>query len=123
VLNRRNNVRLLAAVGLTLLVVAAAMPVSSQPAVNVAFDIYKGCMEGNFMAARIVPTRPAINEYLKQVDENCLLWTLIWYKPIVEDGPNIPDWPIASVRIFDARRTVFLIRYEALVKAVILDKD
>lgn len=113
-------------VGLVLLTVAAALPVSPpivpHTPVDVAFGIYRGCLDGFYESASVLPTKKDIRDYVISVDKNCLDWLLIWYKPIYEDGPNIPDWPTEQVRTLDAKRVRYLTEYEDLMRSTLLDK-
>jgi len=116
--------RLAAAAVLVLLTAAAIMPVSPpQPytPIDVAFELYKGCMDGFYESAAVLPTKKDIRDYVISADNNCLQWMMIWYKPIYEDGPIIPDWPKDQIRLLDARRVRYLTEHENLMRSVLLD--
>ena len=122
-LNRRINMRVAVATVLVLLTAAATLPVSKPEPITpvyVAFELYKGCMDGFYESALVVATRKDIRDHVILTDQNCLMWMMVWYKAIYEVGPNIPDWPKDQVKQLDARRIKYLTEYEELIRSVLL---
>ena len=85
--------------------------------VNVATRLYSDCLNTKFQTAvEITPTRVGINEFVAAIDEQCLLWMLIWYRPLM--GHDFPDGDVSNR--FNANRVRILqtitvaIRKEAL---------
>lgn len=73
--------------------------------VNVATRLYTDCVTSKFQTARdIEPTRVGINEFVTSADEQCLLWMLIWYRPLM--GQDFPGGDVE--KRFEANRLRFL---------------
>lgn len=72
----------------SLLIIACTSACSQQAQtirapVNVATRLYSDCIEASLMSAQITPTRVGIIEYVEAVDDQCLTWMVIWFKPLV----------------------------------------
>jgi hypothetical protein len=77
--------------------------------VNVAFNLYTGCIRGEYMGARIEPTKSAIKAFVEGVDHECLAWTIIWYKPMMGDIQDISDWDMDKINRFESLRKSTLV--------------
>lgn len=95
--------RFLAVVAMTILLVSSTVGAEDRSPVNVAFQLYEGCMAGYFMAAYIRPTRKDIQEFIESAHEQCLTWMVVWYKPITGNVMRITEWPDDSFNQLDAR--------------------
>jgi len=107
--------RLIAICALLLSVSVCAQEVRAP--VNVATRLYSDCLNTKFQTAvEITPTRVGINEFVSAVDDQCLLWMLIWYRALM--GQDLPDGDVSNR--FNANRVRILqsitvaIRKEAL---------
>jgi hypothetical protein len=87
--------------------------------VHVATTLYRDCLQVKFQGAvEITPTRIGINQFVQQVDDECLGWTIIWYGPLM--GQPIDQVSGETINAFDRNRRVILqslievIRKEAL---------
>jgi hypothetical protein len=85
--------------------------------VNVATRLYTDCVVSKFQTVRdITPTRVGVNEFVTEVDQQCLLWMLVWYQALMNQ--DLPDGDVSNR--FNANRSRFLqsltnaIRKEAL---------
>lgn len=60
---------------------------------DVPFQLYLGCVKATVSSQRdIEPTRVGISDFVRQLDENCLAWTVIWYPALVgKDITSISD--------------------------------
>lgn len=94
---------ILAAIVASLSLTACAKDVRAP--VNVATRLYTDCVTSKFETTRdIEPTRVGINEFITAVDEQCLLWMLIWYKPLM--GQDFPDGDVE--KRFESNRVRFI---------------
>ena len=76
------------------LLVSINLTADAQPApkaqVNVAWELYKGCIVGTLSSSR--PDRKAaVTKFVVDLDEYCLQWTVIWYS--TQKDP-IKLWPL-----------------------------
>lgn len=63
--------------------------------VNVATRLYADCVVSKVDTVReITPTRVGINQFVTEVDEQCLLWMLIWYRSLM--GNELPDGDVSD---------------------------
>jgi hypothetical protein len=102
----------------TLSLPACAQKVEDLP-VYVATTLYRDCLQVKFQGAtEITPTRIGINQFVQQVDDECLTWTVIWYGPMM--GRPMDKEPWKTIGLFDQNRKAILqslteaIRKEAL---------
>jgi len=70
--------------------------------VNVAWQLYYGCMEAAITSTRLEPTAVGIDEFVHDADEQCLIWTIVWYKPLM--GDSIGNWTNDKMTRFNQRR-------------------
>ena len=84
--------------------------------VNVATELYKGCLNATLQrdTLEIEPSRPAIFEFVEQLDDNCLGWTIIWFKPLV--GYNLTDRQDIIDRFNDNRMKILTSLRKELVQ-------
>lgn len=84
---------ILAAIVASLSLTACAQDVRAP--VNVATRLYSDCLNSKLQTAvEITPTRVGINEFVTFIDEQCLLWMLIWYRPLM--GQDLPDGDVSN---------------------------
>ncbi len=82
---------LLAALLVSVSVVADAQVVQPMKPVDVAARLYSDCLKADLMSAQIVPTRVGIIEYAEEVDGKCVAWMVIWYNALL--GKSLGDLP------------------------------
>ena len=116
--------RLAVAAVLLALTAAATLPVSRPEPITplgVAFELYRGCMDGYYESAYVVPTKEDIRDYVISTDEKCILWMMIWYKPAFENGPDITEWPLTQIKLLNSKRLKFLTEYEDIMRTALLN--
>lgn len=72
---------------LAALLIAACTSASGQQVqetANVATKLYLGCVQATLQGTvHITPTRVGINQFVTEIDNRCLAWMVIWYRPLV----------------------------------------
>ena len=72
--------------------------------VNVAFELYKGCVQAYAQNEHDLPsTSKDANEWLQEIDHNCIEWTSIWLPTLVPRQLNTRE-----VKFLDERRLSLL---------------
>ncbi len=64
---------------LCLCLAATACDAQNKAPVNVAFDIYKGCIQGTLQAGNYPETQEEIPAFMESLDTLCVNWTIAWY--------------------------------------------
>ena len=84
--------------------------------VNVATELYKGCLNATLQneSLQLEPSRPAIFEFVEQLDDNCLGWTIIWFRPLM--GFNLTDRQDILDRFTNNRRVILTSLRKELVQ-------
>jgi hypothetical protein len=91
--------------------------------VNVATELYKGCLNAALSNPHleIEPNKPAINEFIDELDENCLGWTVIWFRPMI--GYNLADRSdIVERFVANRNRIVLQLRKDLYREALLLNR-
>mgnify|MGYP000984392692 CR=1 FL=1 len=93
---------------LACLLTAASVSASAEEPVrapaNVAYELFVGCVRATVGTAReIEPTRVGIHDFVEEVDDTCLMWTVIWF-PTFYSGVELADYPGGVAQRFNARR-------------------
>lgn len=69
---------------LCLCLAATACDAQNKAPVNVAFDIYKGCIQGTLQAGDYPQTQEEIPAFMESLDTLCINWTIAWYPAMAE---------------------------------------
>lgn len=72
--------------------------------VNVALQLYQGCIEGTLQSTR-PDHKPEIKKFVDSLDEYCLEWTVIWYST---QAVPIKEWDKDKLQRFSIRRNSML---------------
>lgn len=71
--------------------------------VGVAYKLYVGCVSAEFQSATITArTKGTLRTFLRELDDKCLVWTVIWYTPL--QGYPLAELPTTSIQTFNALR-------------------
>lgn len=84
---------------IALFVASTVVDAQDKKPVIAAYEIYKGCMVGYFMSANVKPTKGDIKEFVDNINEQCLVWMVIWYSPLTGYTTNISDWDDAKINL------------------------
>lgn len=89
----------------------AQVPPNTRAPVNVAIGLYSGCLIAQAQVDG--PAEPyelkqpkLVSAYIRAVDDYCLTWTVIWYKPLMDD--DLASWPGDRVIRFNSYRSELL---------------
>jgi hypothetical protein len=104
---------------LTLTLCSSSIAEKAPFTVFVADELYAGCMISTIQTARISANKYAVQEYLKQADENCMLWMHLWYGQLMQDELPIANWPPIDVDIFEVRRKMLIMQIETKLNKII----
>jgi hypothetical protein len=115
--------RFLPATSLVLLTLAicSSSSIAEKASTNVyvADELYAGCMYSTVQSSHVDANLPAINEFIKQADENCVLWMVLWYDTLLPNEPYIDQLPVADIKILDRRRTELMQQIDNSLKKAI----
>jgi hypothetical protein len=99
---------------LALTVTGSAAQQDLRAPVNVALELYRGCLIARAMTDGFAPKEALADpqiavEYLNSVDEYCLGWTVIWTPSLT--GQDVTIWSKPMLDRFSARRQHYLELY------------
>jgi hypothetical protein len=103
----RQILKMLSAAALVVMLGATAVPLRAP--VNVAHELYAGCMTAAAQTTYIESSRAAVDEFLDSADEQCFIWMVLWYQPVMGDVKNIIDWDDNAIDRLDQWRRDFYI--------------
>ncbi len=83
---------------------ATACDAQNKAPVNVAFDIYKGCIRGTLQAVDYPETEGDIPEFIESLDTLCINWTIAWYPAMAESELKRQPLTDAELQRLDVRR-------------------
>jgi hypothetical protein len=106
--------KLLVAIVLTTVLVSSSVVAQHGSPINIAHQLYDGCMGGYVLAANIRPTRSDIKNYIDSSHEQCLTWMVVWYKPVTGHVMRITEWDDQELDKLDAmiKRTDYMMNIE-----------
>lgn len=87
---------------LSILLVSSNSVAQRRSAVTDAHSIYVSCMNGYSIAADTLLSRAEIKQFIKDANDQCLIWLVVWYGPLTGDAMQISDWDNASLDKLDA---------------------
>lgn len=87
---------------IAVLLVSSTVGAEDRSPVNVAHQLYEGCMGGYFLAANLKPSRAEIRQFIDGSKEQCLTWMVVWYKPVTGNVMKITEWSDDNLNKLDA---------------------
>lgn len=100
---------------LVAVLLATCLSASAAKEVNVPFGLYQSCVKGTLQSVRdIEPTRVGISEFVNELDDYCLTWTVIWYPAFA--GQEVQKMTVAEQLGFNHLRTGLLLQLAAQLR-------
>lgn len=96
---------------------AQKAPPDLRAPVNVATKLYVDCLSVKLGGRiEIEPTAVGVNDFIEGIDDWCLVWTVVWFRPLL--GFGIEDRPDYAARFNDNRvRVLSSIRRELVAQS------
>jgi hypothetical protein len=87
---------------LLVLSTAASAQLKSQVPVNIAAELYTGCIKGFLYRPPAMKNNAEVKEYVTALDDDCMTWTVIWMLYGAEQ--DMTNWERDKVSRFNALR-------------------
>jgi hypothetical protein len=78
--------------------------------VNIAFEVYKGCIHGTLQSGEYPVSERDIKPFIEDLDQLCINWTAIWTPKLIERETFLTD---DEAKRLDVRRLELLNKMNA----------